>query len=205
MPFQTFIALNTAAVIAMSGKKTILLDLDLRKPKVHLAMQTDNTVGMSNAIIKEKDWRDCVFTSKVENLDFISAGPLPPNPSELIMSASFKKIVEELKEEYDVIVMDNPPVGVVSDGVGLLSEADIPLYVFKSQYSKRIFAERVQELIEIQKVTKLSVVLNGVVAAKRGYGYGYGYNYGYGYGYGAGYYTDDEEKKKTIFERIFRK
>lgn len=205
---KTFVALNSAAVIAMSGKKTILIDLDLRKPKVHLAMRTDNSVGMSNAISKDKKWQDCTYNSDVPNLDFISAGPIPPNPSELILSDDFNQIIEEMKEVYDVIVMDNPPVGVVSDGVAVLAKADIPVYVFKSQYSKRIFANRVKELMDIQQVSKLCIVLNGVQAVKRGYGYAYsyGYSYGYGYGYGyGGYFSDEAPEKKSILQRIFKR
>ncbi len=190
---KTFIALNLAAIVAMSGKKTVLVDLDMRKPKVHLAFDNDNVTGMSNALINEVHWKDCVKSSTIENLDFITAGPTPPNPSELMLSKQLADIFAELKEEYDVIVVDNPPVGVVSDGVHLLSVADIPIYVFKSHFSKRSFIERVEELIDVQKIKGLSVILNGEVGNRKSYGYNYGNEK----------YFESEPKKKTLLSRIF--
>lgn len=190
---KTFLALNLAAIIAMSGKKTILIDLDMRKPKVHFAFDDNNVQGMSNALIQETSWKECVRKTEIENLEFISAGPTPPNPSELILSKNLSVILEELQGVYDVIVIDNPPVGVVSDGVQLLSIADIPIYVFKSHFSKRSFIERVEELIDVQKVKNLSVILNGEVGNKKAYGYNYGNEK----------YFDAEPQKKTLLTRIF--
>jgi capsular exopolysaccharide synthesis family protein len=190
---KTFIALNLAAIIAMSGKRTVLLDLDLRKPKIHFAFNVKNKKGMSNALIKETTWQDCVQHSDIENLDFITAGATPPNPSELMLSKTLENILEELKAEYDVILIDNPPVGVVSDGVQLLSIADIPIYVFKSHFSKRSFIERVEELIDVQKVEKLCVILNGEVGNKKACDYYYG----------SEKYFESEPKKKMFLRRIF--
>lgn len=197
---KTFVALNLAGIIAMSGKKTILLDLDLRKPKVHLGLNTNNNFGMSGLIINKFTLEQCIQHSTIENLDFITAGPIPPNPSELLLSDRFKEIVEELKQTYDVIIIDNPPIGLVSDGIKNLTEADIPIYVFKSHYSKRNFAFRVKELFEMQQLNQLNVILNGVQTSKRSsaYGYGYGYNYGYGY-----YEGDSEIEKGNLLKRVW--
>lgn len=201
---KTFVALNLAGIISMSGKKTILLDLDMRKPKVHLGFGVENTHGMSSLIVGQSTLEQCIHVSVAENLDFITAGPVPPNPSELLLSKKFKEIVENLKQSYDVIVIDNPPVGLVSDGVKILTDADIPIYVFKSHYSKRNFAYRVKELFEMQQLSSLNVILNGVQNSKRSvYGYGYGYGYGgYGYGYGAGYVDEDPGDKFKQENRI---
>ncbi len=173
---KTFVAMNLAAIIAMSGKKTIILDLDLRKPKIHVGLNANNDFGMSGLIINEFSIDQCIQKSTVENLHFITAGPIPPNPSELLLSNRFKEIVDELKLSYDVIVIDNPPIGLVSDGIKNLTESDIPIYIFKSHYSKRNFAFRVKELFEMKQLDKLNVILNGVSVSKNsGYGYGYGY------------------------------
>lgn len=190
---KTFVALNLAGIIAMSGKKTIIVDLDLRKPKVHMGFNVPNTNGMSNLIIKHSTLDECIRHSEIENLDFITAGEVPPNPSELILSDEFKEILEKLKERYDSIIIDNPPVGLVSDGIQILANADIPIYIFKANYSKRIFSERVRELFEVQQLKSLNVILNGVEPSRNGYGYGYGYGYG---AYGQGYYEEDEDKEK---------
>ncbi|MFA7272745.1 MAG: polysaccharide biosynthesis tyrosine autokinase [Crocinitomicaceae bacterium] len=188
---KTFVSLNLAAIIAMSGKKTVLIDLDLRKPKIHLALKASNKIGMSNALVNQKTWQECVQNSNVENLHFLTAGPVPPNPSELILSKKMAEILEELGTIYDVIVIDNPPVGVVSDGVQLLAKADIPIYVFKANYSKRSYAERVEELVDVQHITKLNLILNGEIRNRRSYGYNYEY-------------YSDEPAPKSFLSRIFK-
>lgn len=195
---KTFVALNIAGIIAMSGKKTIVLDLDMRKPKIHIGMNADNKHGMSTLIVGHSSLEQCIKSSDIEGLDFITAGPIPPNPSELILSDRFKEIQEELKEIYDVIIIDNPPIGLVSDGVRIMTESDIPIYVFKANYSKRNFALRVKELFEMKQIDRLNVVLNSVDLSQSKYGYDYGYGY---------YEEEDAGKQRGIFSKLkfFRK
>ena len=165
---------------------------------------------MSSLIVGQSTLDECIKHSKVEGFDFVTAGPIPPNPSELLLGSSFKNIVEDLKTKYDVVIIDNPPVGLVSDGVKNLTDADIPIYVFKSNYSKRNFAYRIKELFEMQQLSNLNVVLNGVKFGKRN-SYGYGYNYGYGYGNENGDSKDDlgsfngAGKDKKWYKRIFKR
>ncbi len=187
---KTFVALNLAGILTMSGKKVLVLDLDLRKPKVHLGFGVDNSQGMSNLLApaSKTDWKDCVRKADIPGLDFITAGPIPPNPSEMIMSGTLAKLIQEFKKDYDVVLIDNPPVGIVSDGVIVLKLADCPIYVFRAHYSKRLFAQRLVELVQTNKIGNLYVILNGIKLWKKGYGYAYGY------GYGA--YYDDETVKK---------
>lgn len=191
---KTFVCLNLAGILAMTGKKTILIDLDLRKPKVHHGFETNNNLGMSTILSSQTSISDCIQKSTLENLDYISAGPIPPNPSELILSSKMEETLEELKSMYEIIIIDNPPVGLVSDGIGLLSIADCPIYVFKANYSKRSFAHRVKELIEVQKIKGLSIILNAVDIKRSGYGYGYGYG---------NYY--EETSKKTWWQKLLRR
>lgn len=197
---KTFVALNLAGIIALSGKKTILLDLDLRKPKIHLGLNVDNSKGMSGLIVGQFGLEDCIQHSSIENLDFITAGVIPPNPSELLLSDKFGELVEELKKTYQVIIIDNPPIGLVSDGIKNLTEADIPIYIFKSHYSKRVFAHRLRELFEMQKLGRLNVILNGIQPTNSSmYGYGYGYSYGYGY------YEGDKPSMRETFTLKLKK
>lgn len=186
---KTFAAVNLGGIIAMTGKKVLVIDLDLRKPKVHLAFNADNKEGMSSILVDSVDWKKCVKNSELEGLDFITAGPIPPNPSELIIGGKLKRLVETFKEEYDIVMIDNPPVGIVSDGVSVLNDADCPIYVFRANYSKRFYVERVRELVNNDHVKKLFVVLNGMETGRQGYGYGYGYGYGE-------YYTEETKPKK---------
>jgi tyrosine-protein kinase Etk/Wzc len=189
---KTFIVMNLAGIIALSGKKTIIIDLDMRKPKIHLGFGTENLLGISNLIIGKAKLEEVINHSSINNLDYITSGAIPPNPSELILSEAFDDIITDLKTKYDVIVIDNPPIGIVSDGISMLAKADIPIYVFKSNYSKRQFANRIVELKDVQKIKSLCVILNGIETEGNQYGYEFGYGYGYGYGNGQGYYTEEK-------------
>jgi tyrosine-protein kinase Etk/Wzc len=185
---KTFIALNIAGIIAFTGKKVILLDLDMRKPKVHIGFGVTNNVGMSTILTNMSTINECVHKTTLENLEFITAGPTPPNPSELIIGKKLDEVLKELHKIYDYIVIDNAPVGLVTDGITAIQKANYPIYVFRAGYSKKQFAHILEKLKNENKISKLSIVLNDAEINKRNYGYNYGY--GYGYGYGAGYYTD---------------
>ncbi|MFM7016223.1 MAG: GumC family protein [Bacteroidota bacterium] len=199
---KTFNAINLAGVVAFSGKKVIILDLDMRKPKIHIGFNVENERGMSTLLINKDSIDNCIIHSSLTNLDFITAGPIPPNPAELIISARMKEILEHLKSRYDIIITDLPPVGIVSDGVPILQLADYPLYILRSNYSKKMFIAQLNKLMTENKISNMSVILNGVDMSRAKYGYGYGYSYGYGYGYGYsygyGYYEEDDEPRNFI-------
>ena len=210
---KTFLAINLAGIIAFTGKKVVIIDLDMRKPKIHIGFGVKNDKGMSEILVGKNQISDCIKNSLLKNLDFITAGTLPPNPSELIVSNEFENTINKLKKNYDLIVIDNPPVGLVTDGIPVLNMSDYPIYVFKANFSRKNFIQNVDRLINENNLSKLSVVLNGVESNNRGYGskYGYGYGYGYGFGYGYGYgskaytsyYSDDSFlNKKSIFDRL---
>lgn len=172
---KTFVALNLAGILALSDKKVVLLDLDLRKPKVHLGLGKQNEMGISNVIIGNITLEEVILPTEIDNLDFISAGSIPPNPSELILSEAFNNILNKLKDSYDIVVIDSPPVGIVTDGVQVLSDSDIPIYVFRANYSKRIFAKRINELYQLKQIKNINIILNNVTISKSEFGYGYGY------------------------------
>lgn len=214
---KTFVSINLGGIIAFSEKKVILVDLDMRKPKIHQGFNAANDRGMSTILIGKDTVEDCVQHSNLKNLDFITAGPIPPNPSELILSKRMDEVIEELRQRYDVIVVDNPPVGLVTDGIRLVSMADYPIYILKANYSKKNFILNVEKLVNENNITKLGVILNNVESNRNNYGYGYsyGYNYGYGYGYGYGYlygfgYYDEDNNKndkedEPLLKRILKK
>lgn len=200
---KTFIAINLAGIIAISGKKVILLDLDMRKPKIHRGFDVENDRGMSTLLINKDTLEDCIRQSDIPNLQYITAGPIPPNPSELVISSRMNDLLEEIKAEYDIVVIDNPPVGLVTDGISTIRMADYPLYIFRADYSKKHFVQNVDRLINENGIQKLSVILNGVDIERNKYGSYYGYGYGYGYAYGGGYgYYGSDDKKKSFWERL---
>jgi capsular exopolysaccharide synthesis family protein len=199
---KTFVAINLGGIISFSNKRVIILDLDMRKPKIHLGFNVENNHGMSTLLIGKDKPDDCITKSSLANLDFITAGPIPPNPAELIISPKMEELLDYLKDIYEIIIIDLPPVGIVSDGVPILKRADYPIYILRANFSKKMFINQINKLIQENKVNNLSVILNGVEMSRIKYGYGYGYSYGYGYGYGYsygyGYYEDDEAPRTFL-------
>ncbi len=204
---KTFVAVNLAGIIALSEQKVVILDLDLRKPKIHFAFGSqDNLMGMSTLLIHKSIVSDCIRHSEIPNLDYITSGPQPPNPSELLLSERFDEIIKELHQTYDVVMFDMPPVGVVTDGFAPMKKADLPIFVTKAEYTPRPYMREVlnHKLSGIENYNRLSIVFNGVKPKRSLYNYGYGY--GYGYGYRSGYYDDDASSSivKNIKNRISR-
>lgn len=180
---KTFVAINLSAILAMSKQRVVLLDLDMRKPKLHLAFDLANDKGMSSILSGKCQWKEAIYHTPLEDIDVIPAGPPPPNPAELLMRPVFDQLLRELHEEYDIIFIDCPPVGLVTDGIIVMQKADLPIYVVRSEYSKRIYLKNVNKLVRANGFKSLGIVLNGLDKLK---------TYGYGYGYGYDYYTDDD-------------
>lgn len=188
---KTFVAVNLGGIIALSNQRVIILDMDLRKPKIHLAFDAENTKGISTVLIDMHTVAECIQQTALPNLDFITAGPTPPNPSELILNSRFDEMVTELYRSYDVIIVDTPPVGLVTDGILIMRKADIPIYIVRADFSKKVFLKNMNKIMHINNFSKMCTVLNDAGGAGS-YGYGYGYGYNYGYGYSNSYYEDDE-------------
>jgi tyrosine-protein kinase Etk/Wzc len=199
---KTYIVLNLAGILHMAGKKVILLDLDLRKPKIHKIFKVDNMEGMSTILIGKHHISECTHQAGREGYDFVTSGPLPPNPAELILSKNLKKLITELNESYDYILIDTPPVGLVADAIELIKTVHFPLYVIRHDFSRREFINYPNKLYHDSGVKNLSIILNDVPLKRAGYGR---YNYNYGYGYGEGYYTDTRGKRRSVIKRLFNK
>lgn len=207
---KTFNAINIASVYALYGKKTVLLGFDLRKPKLFKEFGLTNNIGLSSYLSNKENLDSIIQTSvKTPNLDIITSGPIPPNPAELIASDKCKQLFDELKEKYDYIIIDTPPLGLVTDAFLLMKYTDVNLFIVRQDVTnKNIFGSIIQDLANRNLTT--SIVINGMAAGK-GYGYryghykygGYAYGYGnygkYGYGggyYGGGYYGEEPNRKK---------
>lgn len=211
---KSFIATNMAAVMAISGKKTLLVEFDIRKPKLMtgLGLSTDQKTGLTHYLIGKSTIQDIIHpVASVENLYIIPCGPVPPNPAELILTERLKYLFEQLQEEFDVVVVDSAPVGMVSDGFVLANYADATLFVVRHNYTFKKQLSLVDAVYTEKKLPHMSLVINDV-KAQVGYGSYQGYvNYGYG-GYGYGYRNDLEQyfetdKPKSIrwIRRIFGK
>lgn len=186
---KTFASINMASVYSLLGKKTLLIGLDLRKPKIAEEFGLVNDQGMSSCLSKDIPWREVVKRTKYENLDIILSGPIPPNPAELLLQNKFSKIMSEIKQEYDVIVLDCPPAGLVSETKELFKHSDVNFFIFRQGFSNKSNIQILNNLIEKGGVSKIYAILNDVHIDK---GYGFGYGYGYGYGYSSHYGYHDE-------------
>jgi succinoglycan biosynthesis transport protein ExoP len=200
---KTFCSINIATVFALSEKKTVIVGLDLRKPKLFEEFNLTNTLGVVNYLIKQKSLDDIVNTTSIPFLDVILSGPVPPNPSELIMGDGMKELIDELKTKYDYIILDTPPVGLVADSLELAQYCDVTLYIVRQNFTKKEMITLLNNRVNRGELNNTSVILNGF-ENKAKYGGGYGYGYGYGSGnYSNGYH--EVEKKKSIVDRILRK
>ena len=188
---KTFCAMNLASVYSLTGKKTILVGCDMRKPKIFDDFGLKNDLGLSTVLSNQiENWGDAVQSSEYENLDILVSGPIPPNPAELLSGDQFENLVNELKKVYDVIILDTPPIGLVSETIELLNFVDLTLFVFRQDYSQRNFIDALNGLKTGKGIKNIYALFNGVEG--KGVTYGYGYSYGYGYGY----YSDDKKSKK---------
>ncbi len=192
---KTFIAVNLGAIIAMSNKKVIILDLDMRKPRVHMSIGNDNpSKGVSTILINKNSVTECITKTHIDNLDYINAGPTPPNPSELLLNDEFDLLLSKLKVDYDVIILDTPPVGLVTDGILAMKKADLAIYIVRANYSQRNFIKTLNRLINVNQFKNLAVVLNALPLLRSN-------NYGYGYGY----YEDSSKAKTSLIKKLFKR
>lgn len=187
---KSFLSINLCAALALAGKKVILLELDLRKPKITENLRLNKT-GFSNYIISGDDnWASWIQHADTrESFDVLASGPLPPNPAELLMLPKTAALFESLKKQYDYIVIDSPPIGMVTDAEILASYANATLYVVRHRYTFKQQVQIIEKLYTKNTIPRLNIVINDVDVKKGGYGY-------YGYGYGGYTYGEEPKKKK---------
>ena len=196
---KSFITLNTGLTMALSGKKTVLLELDLRRPKLveHLGKTQAKGKGISSYLIGQARVEALPQPSELHpNLFVIPSGPLPPNPGELLLENEIETLIAYLREHFDCILLDTPPIGMVADALLLGRVADSTLYILRHQHSPRNSLSLLKTVYEDNKLPHLAVVYNGVRKARGYYGNAY-----YGYGQSAGYYY--EAKPAPWWKRLF--
>lgn len=187
---KSFTSMNLAVILASSTKKVLLIGADLRKPKLFKDFGLDNNIGLSNYLSDQCTLTEVLQPSSFANLDLIMAGPVPPNPGELLANEKMRHLLAEMKIQYDYVVVDTPPIGFVADAIALITLADINLYLVKYNYTRPMMLESARSLLENKTVNRFSVVFNDIKIKRKGYGYGYGY----GYDYGNGYYEESTAK-----------
>ena len=195
---KSFVAINLATTLALSGKKVVLMELDLRKPKISKHLNLDSRFGFSSYVIKQAEYNQILLPSGLEDsLYVITSGPIPPNPAELLMMPRVEELFTNLKRDFDYIIIDSAPIGLVTDAQLLGRFADTTLYVVRQGYTLKPQLQIPDGLVAEQKMSGLHLVVNDV---KMSFGYGYGYGYGYG-----GYGNLEENGKKGGWKKIFMK
>lgn len=198
---KTFCSVNIATVFAMSEKKTIIIGMDLRKPKLFDDFKTTNDVGLVNFLIGQKSIADIVQKTHIPNLEIITSGPIPPNPSELIMSEAMAGLIKDLKTMYDYVILDTPPVGLVSDALEIADFADLTLYIVRQNYTTKDMITVLNNRTKRDELKNVSIVVNGFESKAK---FGYGYGYGYGYGNYSNGYLDDDSATKSWFDKAVK-
>lgn len=198
---KSFISTNMGAVMALANKKTIILEFDIRKPKIVSGLGMPKHPGLTNYILGKVSAEQLpVLVEGFNNLYILPCGPIPPNPAELLLDSKLDELFAYLKENFDVVIMDTAPVGMVSDALTLSKYADCTLYIVRQGHTFKKQIGLVDEFYAEGKLPKVSLVLNDV-KVRAGYG-GYGYGRNYGYGYGSGYFEDDPNHQSQ-FQKWF--
>lgn len=185
---KSFTAINLASVLALQNNRVIIVALDLRKSQLNVDFGLDNKKGVSTYLSGQTGIDEIIHTTQIQNLDFISSGPVPPNPAELISKPECGRLISILKEQYDYIIIDTPPIGIVADAMLLMKYSDINIFILRQNYSRK---ENLKVLNEYQRkdaLKNVSILFND---AGKSHTYGYGYY--------------DDEKKSNLADRIFSK
>ncbi|HAP49834.1 MAG TPA: hypothetical protein DCQ56_01230 [Porphyromonadaceae bacterium] len=203
---KSFVAVNMALSLAHTGKKVIAVDLDLRKGRFSEYAGIDSVSNGASAYLSGKlsDLNQVVNKGVLgnANLDMIAVGAIPPNPTNLLMSDNFKRMIDDLKNSYDYVILDTVPYNIIADA-GLINRyVDLTIYVIRDGKVDKRYLEDIDKMNRAKKIKNLTILINDINIEGKHYGYGaygsYGYggygNYGYGYGYGYGSYDDDDKK-----------
>ncbi|MFP4598967.1 MAG: GumC family protein [Persicimonas sp.] len=176
---KTLSSVNMAIAMAQSGQKTLIIDSDMRRPRIHKALGVENDGGLSTIITGQAGLDDVLKQTEIENLDVLTCGAIPPNPSELLHAGRFRELVEELREKYDRVIFDSPPLAAVSDALVLSHQVDSVLLILKFGQTRRELLRRSIEQLDAIGAPFMGCVLNDIQAGESAYAYSYYYRYQY--------------------------
>lgn len=203
---KTFISSNLAITFAHTGKKVLLIGLDIRRPKAAHIFGINNRKGITNYLSgQETDYNNIIHNTDVKGLDIIPGGPVPPNPNELLLNTALDELIAEMRNRYDYIIIDSAPVGLVSDSFLLNRVVDVNLFVTRSKYTSRNHIKSINNFVTNGRLKSLYLCINAVDIGTRTYAYRK-YGYGYTYGYGSyGYNNETTKKHRSRIASFFRK
>lgn len=168
---KSYFSINLAGIYSLSGQKTLLIDMDLRKPSLTNFLNINQTKGVSNILIGDCTIEEATIKNYEQNLDFLPAGIIPPNPGELLSSEKTTKLLDSLKKEYKFIIIDTSPIGLVSDSYPLTRMSDIVLFISRYGKTSKTNLKNISTLLNKDKITNIYAILNGTKKSKSRYGY----------------------------------
>ena len=200
---KTTTSLNLAITFAQTGSKVLLIDADLRKPRIHQYLGVVKSDGLTTVLSKQKEFEDVVYHNLRPGLDWMTSGSIPPNPAELLGSESMEKLLDKLKLQYDYILIDTPPVTVVTDAVALSGYVSGIMLIVREGFTNYESIDQALSLLNIAKAKLIGFFINDIDAMSMNYGsyrsgYGKGYKTKYDNGYGYGYSYSDRSSSKKI-------
>jgi len=188
---KTTTVCNLAVTFAQSGSRVLIIDADLRKPKVHQVFGVENKIGLTNILVKHEDYKNIALKLPVDNLELIPSGPIPPNPSELLSSNVMKNFINAVREDYDMVIIDSPPIIMVTDAAVLSAITDGTILVAASGKVQINAMKNAKELLERVNANILGVVLNKIQPQNQDSGYYYYY-----------YYDENEVRGKKKWRKL---
>lgn len=192
---KSFLSLNLGASLALVDRPTVILEMDLRKPKLHSVLGMFNTVGITNYLIQEASLDEILQEIPgFPNYHIITCGPIPPNPAELLSSPRLEQLLREVRQRFEYIIIDSPPIGLVTDAQLIAPFADSTMFMVRHDHTPKSYLKMIDILYKENRFQRLNLILNGV-------GDGESYQYGYGYGYGGYYEEPNKPAKVTIHNR----
>jgi tyrosine-protein kinase Etk/Wzc len=190
---KTFCSINLASVFALNGHRTILLEFDLRRPKIHQEFGSSNIIGISSFLIDKANIEDIILPTHIENMDLISAGPAAPNPAELIALERTGELIDKLKEMYDYIIIDSAPAGILAETLLLMKHSDLNIFVARIDKTVKEAFKNAIHSFENNKMGNISILINDLNIKRNSYKYGYDNKY----------YSDD--KDSGFMARLFHR
>jgi len=189
---KTFCSINIGSAFALNGHRTVLLEFDLRRPRIHQEFGSSNIIGISSYLIDKANLEDIVVNTHIENLDLISAGPAAPNPAELISSERTAELIDKLKEMYDYIIIDSAPAGILAETQLLMKFTDLNIFVVRMEKTIKETFKNALRTFESNKFSNISILINDLNVIRDSHKYGYDNKY----------YTDD---KTGLLYRLFHR
>ena len=214
---KSFVTLNLATSLTKVGKKVLIVVSDLRRSKLHRFFNNNNKIGLSSYLSGKVDnFQKVIQHSVIEGLDYIPSGPVPFNPTELIQNERFESMISHAQQQYDFVLVDTAPIGLVSDNIPLLAKSDLVIFIIRWLYSSKeayLLADQMTEEFNLKSVGVIvndfykddlyASIASASYYASKGYGYNYKYTYDY-YGKTNGYYTDEASSKRSLWQKITR-